>query len=254
MIIIRTTEEIELLRESNLLVSSTLGEIAKWIQPGVTTQKLDEIAEEYIRSHDAIPGFLGYHGYPKTLCTSINNQVVHGIPSDIKLKEGDIVSVDCGVLKNEYYGDSAYTFPVGEISDEIKKLLEVTKESLYRGIGTAIEGKRVGDIGYAVQTYCESHGYSVVRELVGHGIGKNLHEAPEVPNYGRMGKGSKLKKGMVLCIEPMINIGRKEVIQENDGWTIRTADKSPSAHFELAVVVQKDKAEILSTFRYIEEI
>jgi methionyl aminopeptidase len=254
MIIIRTTEEIELLRESNLLVSSTLGELAKWIQPGVTTQKLDEIAEEYIRSHDAIPGFLGYHGYPKTLCTSINNQVVHGIPSDIKLKEGDIVSVDCGVLKNEYYGDSAYTFPVGEISDEIKKLLEVTKESLYRGIGTAIEGKRVGDIGYAVQTYCESHGYSVVRELVGHGIGKNLHEAPEVPNYGRMGKGSKLKKGMVLCIEPMINIGRKEVIQENDGWTIRTADKSPSAHFELAVVVQKDKAEILSTFRYIEEI
>ncbi|MBN2523209.1 MAG: type I methionyl aminopeptidase [Bacteroidales bacterium] len=254
MIIIRTTEEIELLRESNLLVSSTLGELAKWIQPGVTTQKLDEIAEEYIRSHDAIPGFLGYHGYPKTLCTSINNQVVHGIPSAIKLREGDIVSVDCGVLKNEYYGDSAYTFPVGEISDEIKKLLEVTKESLYRGIGTAIEGKRVGDIGYAVQTYCESHGYSVVRELVGHGIGKNLHEAPEVPNYGRMGKGSKLKKGMVLCIEPMINIGRKEVIQENDGWTIRTADKSPSAHFELAVVVQKDKAEILSTFRYIEEI
>ncbi len=254
MIFIRTTEEIELLRESNLLVSSTLGELAKWIQPGVTTQKLDEIAEEYIRSHDAKPGFLGYHGYPKTLCTSINNQVVHGIPSDSKLKEGDIVSIDCGVLKNDYYGDSAYTFPVGEVSDEIKKLMEITKESLYRGIGAAIEGKRVGDIGYAIQTYCENHGYSVVRELVGHGIGKNLHEAPEVPNYGRMGKGSKLKKGMVLCIEPMINIGRKEVIQENDGWTIRTADKSPSAHFELAVVVQKEKAEILSTFRYIEEI
>jgi len=254
MIFIRTTEEIELLRESNLLVSSTLGELAKWIRPGIATKKLDKIAEEYIRSHDAKPGFLGYHGYPKTLCTSINNQVVHGIPSDVELNDGDIVSIDCGVLKNEYYGDSAYTFPVGEVSDEKQRLLNVTKESLYRGIETAVEGKRVGDIGYAIQTYCESHGYSVVRELVGHGIGKNLHEAPEVPNYGRMGKGSKLKKGMVLCIEPMINIGRKEVIQESDGWTIRTADKSPSAHFELAVVVQKEKAEILSTFRYIEEI
>ena len=254
MIFIRTTEEIELLRESNLLVSRTLGELAKWIKPGITTRKLDEIAEEYIRSHDAKPGFLGYHDYPNTLCTSINNQVVHGIPSGAVLKEGDIISIDCGVLKNGYYGDSAYTFPVGKITDEIKKLLQITKESLYKGIEEAIEGKRVGDIGYSIQTFCESHGYSVVRELVGHGIGKNLHESPEVPNYGRMGKGSKLKRGMVLCIEPMINVGRKEIVQEDDGWTIRTADRKPSAHFELAIVVQKEKADILSTFKYIEEV
>lgn len=254
MIFIRTTEEIELLRESNLLVSSTLGELVTWIEPGISTEKLDKIAEEYIRDHNAKPGFLGYHGYPKTLCTSINSQVVHGIPSKTTLKEGDIVSIDCGVLRNGYYGDSAYTFTVGEVAEDIKTLLKITRESLYKGIEAAVEGKRVGDIGYAIQSYCEGNGYSVVRELVGHGIGKDLHEAPEVPNYGRMGKGSKLKKGMVLCIEPMINTGRKGIIQENDGWTIRTADKKPSAHFELAIVVQKEKADILSTFKYIEEI
>ncbi len=251
---IRTTEEIELLRESNLLVSTTLAELAQWIKPGVSTAKLDALAEEYIRDHDAEPGFLGYNGYPKTLCTSINNQVVHGIPSEVELKEGDIVSVDCGVLKNGYYGDTAYTFPVGEVADETMKLLKITKESLYKGIEAAVEGKRIGDIGYAIQSYCENNGYSVVRELVGHGIGKNLHESPEVPNYGRMGKGSKLKKGMVICIEPMVNMGRKEIVQENDGWTIRTADKKPSAHYELAIAVQKKEADRLSTFKYIEKV
>jgi methionyl aminopeptidase len=235
------------------LVSSTLGELKRWITPGVTTKRLDEVAEEYIRDHKAEPGFLGYRGYPKTLCTSVNSQVVHGIPSEYQLKEGDIVSIDCGVLKNGYYGDSAYTFPVGIVTDEIDRLLKVTKESLYRGIQAAVAGKRVGDIGFAIQTFCENNGYSVVRELVGHGIGKSLHESPEVPNYGRMGQGPKLKRGMAICIEPMINTGRKEVVQENDGWTIRTADNKPSAHFELAVVIQKEMADILSTFNYIEQ-
>jgi methionyl aminopeptidase len=254
MIHIYTAEEIELLRESNLLVSKTLAEVAKFIKPGVITEKLNKIAEDFIRANDAKPGFIGYHGYPKTLCTSVNCQVVHGIPSAQILKEGDIISIDCGVLKNLYYGDNAYTFAVGEIDEEKRKLLKVTKESLYRGIEMAVEGKRVGDIGFEIQQYCENFGYSVVRELVGHGLGKQMHEAPEIPNYGRRGKGIKLKTGMVICIEPMINMGRKEVVQEADGWTIRTADKKPSAHFELAVAVQKEKADVLSTFKYIEEV
>jgi methionyl aminopeptidase len=253
MIYIRTAEEIELLRESNQLVSKTLGEVARWIKPGITTEKLDKIAEEFIRDHNAVPGFLGYQGYPKTLCTSVNDQVVHGIPSAAVLKEGDIISVDCGVLKNSFYGDTAYTFAVGNISNELKKLLKTTKESLYLGIEQAAEGKRVGDIGYAVQDYCEANSYSVVRELVGHGLGKGLHEAPEVPNYGRRGKGPKLKAGMVICIEPMVNLGRKEIIQEADGWTIRTSDRKPSAHFELAIAIRKGSADILSTFEYVEE-
>jgi methionyl aminopeptidase len=251
---IRTAEEIELLRKSNLLVSETLAEMAKSIKPGITTNKLDQIAETYIRDAGGIPGFLGYQGYPKTLCTSVNNQVVHGIPSDQVLREGDIISIDCGVILNNYYGDTAYTFAVGEISDEVGQLLTTTRQSLFRGIEKAVAGNRIGDIGYAVQTYCEERNYSVVRELVGHGLGTKLHEPPEVPNYGRRGKGSKLQAGMVICIEPMINMGRKEIVQEADGWTIRTADKKPSAHFELAIAIQKTKADILSTFKFIEEI
>lgn len=253
MSIVRTAEEIELIRESNLIVSKTLGEIAKIIKPGISTEKLDKVAEEFIRDHGAKPGFLGYQGYPKTLCTSVNSSVVHGIPNSKELVEGDIVSVDCGVLLNGYYGDTAYTFSVGEISDEVERLLKTTKESLLNAVKVAVHGNRVGDIGYTVQKYCEDAGYSVVRELVGHGLGRNLHEAPEVPNYGKRGKGSKLQAGMVICIEPMINLGRKEIVQENDGWTIRTRDKQPSAHFELAVAVQKDEPDILSTFDYIEE-
>jgi methionyl aminopeptidase len=251
---IRTVEEIELLRQSNILVSKTLAEVAKLIQPGVTTETLDKKAEEFIRDNKGIPGFLGYNKYPKTLCTSINSQVVHGIPGNVVLKEGDILSVDCGVVLNKYYGDSAYTFAVGQISDEVKKLLIITKQSLFKGIETAVDGKRVGDIANAVQSYCEAAGYSVVREMVGHGLGTHLHEAPEVPNYGKRGSGPMLRKGMVLCIEPMINMGTKKVYQEKDGWTIRTHDNKPSAHFELAVAIDKDKADVLSTFSYIDEI
>lgn len=250
---IRTAEEIELIRNSNLIVSKTLGEIAKHIKPGVSTEKLDKIAEEYIRAHGAKPGFLGYQGYPKTLCTSVNSQVVHGIPNAKELVEGDIVSVDCGVLLEGYYGDTAYTFAIGEISQEVEKLLSTTKESLLQAVKVAVHGNRVGDIGYTVQKHCEDAGYTVVRELVGHGLGANLHEAPEVPNYGRRGRGPKLQEGMVICIEPMINLGRKEIVQENDGWTIRTRDNQPSAHYELAVAVQKGEPDILSTFEYIEE-
>ena len=253
MILIKTGEEIELLRESNLLVSQTLAELAGIIEPGISTLKLDRFAEEYIRDNGGIPGFLNYNGYPKTLCTSINQQVVHGIPSEYRLKDGDVVSIDCGVKYKGYYGDSAYTFAIGEISDEVAELMRITKESLFKGIEMAVEGKRLGDLGYAIQYHCETAGFSVVREMVGHGLGKNLHEAPEVPNYGSRGKGIVLKKGMVICIEPMINLGRKEIVQESDGWTIRTADKKPSAHFELAVAIDKGKADILSTFDYIEE-
>lgn len=255
MIYLKTAEEIELMRESNLLVSSTLAEMAKLIRPGISTGKLDEIAEEFIRDHDAVPGFKGYNAYPKTLCTSVNSQVVHGIPSEkVVLKEGDLISIDCGVIKNEFYGDTAFSFTVGEVSEEVKQLLRVTKECLYKGIEKAVEGQRVGDVGHAVQKHAESFGYSVVREMVGHGLGRRLHEEPEVPNYGRRGTGVKLKKGMVICIEPMINMGRREISQGADGWTISTADKKPSAHFELAIAVDKGKADILSTFSYIDEI
>lgn len=254
MISYKNTEEIEKLRASNLLVSATLAELAKHIKPGVTTIKLDSIAEEFIRDHKAVPGFLGYGGFPNTLCTSVNEQVVHGIPSDYTLKDGDLLSVDCGVILDEYYGDSAYSYAVGNVSDEISMLLKVTKESLYLGVESAVVGKRIGDIGYAVQNYCESNGYSVVREMVGHGLGRNLHEEPEVPNYGRRGTGVKLNKGLVICIEPMINLGKRQIVQEADGWTIRTLDRKPSAHFELAVAVDNGKADVLSTFKYIEEV
>lgn len=254
MIYLKTDEEIELLRESNLLVGMTLGELAKWIAPGITTLKLDKIAEEFIRDHGAVPGFLGYGGFPNTLCVSVNEQIVHGIPSNYELKDGDIVSIDCGTVKNGFNGDSAYTFCVGEVAYDVRRLLKTTKESLYLGIEQAVEGKRVGDISNAVQTYCEKKGYSVVRELCGHGVGKRLHEDPEVPNYGRRGCGPLLKSGMVIAIEPMINLGSRNIVIERDGWTTRTRDRKLSAHFEHTVAVREGKADILSSFKYVEEV
>jgi methionyl aminopeptidase len=254
MIHYKTEEEIELLRESSLLVGKTLAEVAKHIKPGVKTIVLDKIAEEFIRDNGAVPGFKGYKGFPKTLCMSINEQVVHGIPGERILQNGDIVSIDCGVKKNGFYGDSAYTFAIGDVKEEILLLMKRTKESLYKGIEVAVAGKRVGDIGFEIQNYVEGFGYSVVRDLVGHGLGKNLHEKPEIPNYGKRGSGSKLKEGMVLAIEPMINLGTKNVVQENDGWTIRTADRLPSAHYEHDIAVKKGKADILSTFEFIEQV
>lgn len=251
---IKTDEEVELLRESSLLVGKTLAAVADRIEPGVTTLQLDAVAEEFIRDHGAEPGFKGYGGFPNSLCTSVNEAVVHGIPNDKPLVDGDIVSVDCGVLKNEFYGDSAYTFAVGAIAPEIQQLLEVTKECLQKAIEQAIVGKRIGDIGFACQHHAEQNGYGVVRELVGHGLGRSLHEAPEVPNYGRRGNGPRLMDGMVLAIEPMINLGRKEVFHEEDGWTIVTADRKVSAHFEHDIVVRKDQADVLSSFDEIEKV
>ena len=252
MIHLKTQEEIELLRENNLLVSATLAEVAKHIKPGITTLQLDAIAEKFIRSHGAVPGFLGYGGFPNTLCVSVNEQVVHGIPSDYALREGDIVSVDCGTIMKGFYGDSAYTFAVGRIEPEIQQLLDVTKEALYKGVAQAKAGNRVGDISAAVQEHAEKNGCSVVRELVGHGLGRNMHEDPEVPNYGARGRGPLLKEGMVICIEPMINLGTKYVVFERDGWTVRTRDRKPSAHFEFAVAIGKDGADILTDFSIIE--
>jgi methionyl aminopeptidase len=251
---VKTAEEIEILRENAIIVSKTLAEVAKNIKPGVSTLTLDKIAEEFIRSQGAIPGFKGYRGFPGTLCVSVNEEVVHGIPGERVLRNGDIVSIDCGCQKDGFYGDSAYTFAVGEVSAEVTDLLRRTKESLIRSIDVAVAGKRIGDISAAVQEYVEGFGYSVVRELVGHGIGRQLHEKPDVPNYGKRGSGIKMPAGLTICIEPMINLGGKAVVQDPDGWTIRTADRSPSAHFELTVAVQKDKADVLSTFRYIEEV
>ena len=254
MIYIKTDEEVEIQRQSSLLVGKTLAEVAKIIKPGVTTIELDKVAETFIRDNGAKPGFKGYGGFPATLCISVNDEVVHGIPGKRELKNGDIISVDCGTFMNGFYGDSAYTFAVGEVEESVLMLLQRTKESLYLAIEQAIVGKRVGDIGHAVQKYVEGFGYSVVRDLVGHGVGRNLHEKPEIPNYGRRGSGIKLKSGMCLAIEPMINLGVKEVIQDSDGWTIRTVDKQPSAHFEHDVVVRNGKADILSTFEYIEQV
>ncbi|NOY37557.1 MAG: type I methionyl aminopeptidase [Chlorobi bacterium] len=254
MIVLKTDEEIAVLRENNLLVSRTLAEVGKEIKPGVTTRFLDQIAEQFILDHGAKPGFKGYNGFPNTLCTSVNSQVVHGIPSDYQLKEGDIISVDCGVLKDGFYGDSAFTFAVGNIEKDTRKLLHVTRECLELGVKQIRPGNRVGDIGSAVQYHAESNGFSVVRELVGHGLGRNLHEAPEVPNYGKRGKGPKLKAGLVVCVEPMINMGKKDIYQKSDGWTIQTVDGKPSAHFEYAVVVRIEGAEVLTTFKYIDEI
>ena len=252
MIYLKTDEEIELMRESNRLVGMTHGELSKHIRPGITTLQLDKIADEFIRDHGGVPSFLGYGGFPNSICTSVNEHVVHGIPNDIPLKEGDIISLDIGTVKNGYNGDSAYTYCVGEVSDEIKNLLRVTREALYIGIEQAKEGNRIGDIGNAIQTYCEKRGYTVVRELVGHGIGRKMHEAPEVPNYGRRGTGPLIKNGMCIAIEPMINMGSKNVVFESDGWTVRTKDRKPSAHFEHTIAVKNGKADILSTFEFIE--
>ena len=254
MLKIKTQEEIEIIRRNNILVSRTLAEIAKHIKPGVTTLYLDTIAEQYIRDNGAKPGFLGYGGFPNTLCTSLNDEVVHGIPSKYELKDGDIISIDCGTYMDGFYGDSAYTFTVGQVDKATQQLLKITKESLFKGIEQAIDGNRIGDISFAVQQHAEKSGYSVVREMVGHGLGSEMHESPEVPNYGRRGRGVKIKEGLVICIEPMINMGEKFIKQDKDGWTIRTTDKKPSAHFELAIVVKKGKAETLSTFEYIEEV
>ena len=252
--ILKTDEEIELLRLSNMLVGKTHGELAKVIEPGLTTLKLDKLAEEFIRDNGGVPGFLGYSGFPNTLCVSINDAVVHGIPSAYELKEGDVVSVDCGVLMNGFYGDSAYTFTVGEVDKKTLALLKATKEALYLGIEKAVSGNRVGDISFAVQNHVEKLGYSVVREMVGHGVGRNLHEKPEVPNYGKRGRGAKLQDGLVIAIEPMINLGKKEIVQDNDGWTIRTLDGLPSAHYEHTLAIRKGKADILSSFDFVEEV
>lgn len=253
-VIILSEDEIALVRESSLLVGRTLAEVARHIAPGVTTEKLDALAEEFIRDHGAVPGFKGLYGCPSTLLTSVNEQVVHGLPGKVPLKDGDIVSVDCGVLMNEFYGDSAYTFCVGEVAQETLKLLTVTRECLALGIAQAAANNRTGDIGSAIQQHAEKSGYGVVRELVGHGVGRKLHEAPEVPNYGRRGHGVRLYEGMALAIEPMINMGVKEVKQLKDGWTVVSRDGKPSAHFEHTVVVRQGKAEVLSTFQYIEEV
>jgi len=255
MIFLKSDEEIELLRISNQIVAKTLAELAKIIAPGVSTMQLDKIADEFIRDHGAVPNFLNYGGYPNSICASVNEQVVHGIPSDkVFLEDGDIISVDCGALINGFHGDSAYTFCVGDVKSEVKDLLRTTKESLYKGIEQAEEGRRLGDIGNAIQRHCEDRGYSVVREMIGHGVGRKLHEAPEVPNYGRKGNGIMLKSGMTIAIEPMINLGSRHLVFEKDGWTTRTLDRKPSAHFEHSVAIRRGKADILSSFEYIEQV
>lgn len=253
MIYIKTPEEIAKLRAASDLVSRTLGEVAKWVAPGVTTLRLDTIAREFIHDNGGKPACLGYHGFPGTLCIEVNETVVHGFPSNYTLREGDIIGTDCVVELDGYNGDSCYTFAVGQIDEKTERLLKVTKESLYKGIAAARGGKRVGDIANAVQTYCEHNGYSVVREMCGHGIGRSMHEDPEVPNYGRRGIGAMLKPGMVICIEPMINMGSKNIIFERDGWQTRTRDRKPSAHFEHEILITETEPEILTTFKYVEE-
>lgn len=253
MIIYKTEEEIELIRQSALILSKAHGEIARLIKPGISTLALDKIAEEFIQDNGAKPSFKNYNGFPYSLCISTNSVVVHGMPSNYTLNEGDIISVDCGVYKNGFHSDCAYTHAVGHVNDEVLQLLNTTKESLYKGIEKAVIGNRLGDISFAVQQHAEANNYTVVRELVGHGIGKNLHESPEVPNYGKRGQGVKLQNGLVLAIEPMVNLGTRQIVQEDDGWTIRTKDNKPSAHFEHTVVIRKDKAEILTTFDYIDQ-
>ncbi|MDO9258012.1 MAG: type I methionyl aminopeptidase [Bacteroidales bacterium] len=254
MALIKTEIEIEKIRTSSLLVGKTIAEVARHIKPGVTTLALDKIAEEFIRDHKAKPAFKGYHGFPATLCISVNEVVVHGIPGKRELKEGDLISIDCGTIIDGYFGDSAFSFGLVPVAVELELLMKRTHDSLLKGIAIIAAGKRVGDIGYEVQTYVESFGYTVVRDLVGHGLGSSLHEKPEVPNYGRKGNGAKLEAGMVICIEPMINLGTRQVTQENDGWTIRTMDRKPSAHFEHAVVIRNNGADILSSFSEIEQV
>lgn len=254
MIWIKKEEDLALMREGAEILGKAHGEVAALVKPGVTTLALDKIAEDFIMDHGASPSFKGYNGFKHSLCISPNEQVVHGIPGKYELKEGDIVSIDCGVYYKGFHSDSAYTYGVGEIDKKVSELLDATLQSLHLGIEQAVAGKRIGDIGFAIQSFVEARGYGVVRELVGHGVGKHLHEEPEVPNYGKRGKGQLLKQGMVLAIEPMINLGKRNVVQESDGWTIRTADRLPSAHFEHTVVVLDGKAEILTTHKYIEEV
>lgn len=259
MVYLKTDEEVELLREANLLIGKTLAELAKLIQPGVTTKQLDKVAEEFIRDNGAIPTFKGFPNpyggpFPASICTSVNEQVVHGIPNDIPLKDGDIVSIDCGTLLNGFCGDSCYTFPVGEISDDVRLLLKTTKESLYKGIEQAVVGHRLGDISSAVQDYCESKGYGVVREFVGHGVGHEMHEDPQVPNYGRRGNGMLLKNGLCIAIEPMITMGTRQIFMQEDRWGIVTRDSKPAAHYEHSICVRKGKADILSSFDEIQKV
>jgi methionyl aminopeptidase len=254
MMISKTNQEVERMRQSALLVSKTLTEVAGLLKPGITTLSIDKVIGEFIQDHKAIPSFLNYHGYPFNSCLSVNDVVVHGFPGNNELKEGDIISVDIGVILDEWHGDHAYTFAIGDPGEEVMQLIKVTKESLYKGIEKAVAGNRVGDIAFAIQEHTEKkYGYGVVRELVGHGLGKNLHEDPQVPNYGKRGSGAKLKEGLVLAIEPMINLGKKEVFTEQDGWTVRTKDGKPSVHFEHDVCIRKNKADILSDYSIIEK-
>ncbi|HET7115546.1 MAG TPA: type I methionyl aminopeptidase [Hanamia sp.] len=252
MIIYKSNAEVELIRQSCILVNDAIAYVASLLKPGISTLQINDKADEYIMDHGAVPNFKHYHGFPYACCISVNDAVVHGFPTKDELKEGDIITIDCGALKRGYHGDSAYTFAIGNIKDEVKQLMRVTKESLYKGIEKAVVGNRIGDISYAVQEYTESYGYGVVRELVGHGLGKELHEDPQVPNYGKRGKGNKLKDGLVIAIEPMINLGTKEVYTDKDRWTVRTADGMPAAHYEHTVCVRKGKADILSSFAAIE--
>lgn len=254
MIYIKTAQEIELMSKACDLVSRTLGEVAKWVVPGVTTHKLDSIAREYILDNGGIPACLGYHGFPGTLCIEVNETVVHGFPSSRTLREGDIVGTDCVACLDGYHGDSCYTFPVGQVDEKVMRLLRTTRESLAIGIEKARAGGRIGDIGNAVQRYCEAAGYNMVREMCGHGIGKSMHEDPEVPNYGRRGTGALLKDGMCIAIEPMVNMGSKNIVIEQDGWQCRTRDRKPSAHYEHTLVIDGDTPRVLTTFSYIEEV
>ena len=254
MIHYKTSEEVEKIKQSADILGRAHGEIAKHVKKGVKTSFLDKIAEEFIRDHGAVPSFKGYNGFPSSLCISVNEVVVHGFPSEYELKDGDIISVDCGVFHQGFHSDSAYTYPIGEVFPSVLALLKATRDSLYLGIEAAIFGNRVGDIGYAIQKFVEAKGYTVVRELVGHGLGRKLHESPEVPNYGKKGSGPLLKQGMVIAIEPMINLGTRNIVQEKDGWTIRTADRKPSAHYEHTIAIFEDRTEVLTTHKYIEEI
>ncbi len=253
MIYYKTREEVAVMKEGAEILGRAHGEVAKRVQPGVKTEELDRIAEEYIRDHGGIPSFKNYNGFPAALCISVNENVVHGFPGAYELREGDIISVDCGVYYKDFHTDSAYTYPVGTVSDEVIQLLKVTKESLYKGIEQAVVGQRIGDIAFAVQDHVEKYGYGIVRELVGHGVGKHLHEGPEVPNYGKRGRGTKLQDGLVIAIEPMVNLGTRNVVQESDGWTIRTVDRKPSAHYEHTVAIFKEGTEVVTTHKYIEE-
>lgn len=253
MINYKTSEEVQIIKDSADILGRAHGEVAKYVKEGVKTSFLDKIAEEYIRDHDAVPSFKGYNGFPASLCISVNEVVVHGFPSEYELKDGDIISIDCGVFHQGFHSDSAYTYPIGEVPQATIELLKATRDSLYVGIERAVFGNRLGDVGHAIQKFVEAKGYTVVRELVGHGIGKNLHEAPEVPNYGKRGSGPMLKSGMVIAIEPMVNLGSRNIVQERDGWTIRTSDRKPSAHYEHTVAIFEDKTEVLTTHKYIEE-